>query len=346
MKKIKFIVVAVLIGGSLLGGYFFWQHKHHVISHPPTFQQFKEASICEYCDYGLILEALEYTENEVNILLKQNDIDFIIGAAIHCNGPNYSKIIRQSPISLLTQNLSRVEDSPEGLSLLINLVLEDELNHKVKVDELIERLIYIDPQNSYPYYIKAYYFNKLENAEQCLVYIAKGNKKKNFNSYYKELHDISIKSSIYLGYSEYAAQEYFRSTLIANDNMLLRELSNFLMEEVQGPEYLIECKKMLSKFKRNSISLISEICSFVRYKKVIRKLNDKDEELESLEKEIDRIDMVLNMYNDYVADNFEALSDVSEKRMLGFYNDHFSNSYTYAWQKLMEEYPLTKLDGK
>jgi hypothetical protein len=51
------------------------------VSHPPTFQQMKDASNPESRGGSAIYEALKYNANDVKLLISRRNPDYIIGAA-------------------------------------------------------------------------------------------------------------------------------------------------------------------------------------------------------------------------------------------------------------------------
>lgn len=86
------------------------------VSHPPTFQQMKDASTGESCDDSAIYEALKYTDNDVKRLKKQNNDLYIIGAAYQYDKPK--------ALGFLKQFLPLIENNPIGLSLLLSCALQ------------------------------------------------------------------------------------------------------------------------------------------------------------------------------------------------------------------------------
>ena len=125
------------------------------VSHPPTFEQMKNASDPD------VYEALKYTENDIKKLISQNIPDYIISAAYQYDKPK--------TISFLKDHFALLENRPAGLSLFISCALQEyEKLQNINFEELTEMLIKADPENSYSYYLKAYYFSKMDNSDNLM----------------------------------------------------------------------------------------------------------------------------------------------------------------------------------
>ena len=171
------------------------------VSHPPTFQQMKDASDSDSHISTAVNEALKYTENDINKLISRNIHEYIIGAAYQYDKPK--------TVTFLKDHFALFKYRPAGLSLFLSCALQEyEKLHNINFEELTEMLIKADPKNRYSYYLKAYYFSKMDNSEKCLSYVKEANRKKIFNNYFTELSNISIDTSLFLGYSKVVAQNY------------------------------------------------------------------------------------------------------------------------------------------
>jgi hypothetical protein len=296
------------------------------VSHPPTFQQMKDASNGENCDESAIYEALKYTDNDVNYLKKNNNFIYIIGAAYQFDKPK--------AISFLKQFLPLIENNPIGLSFLISCALqEDDPAKSIDLEHLTEQLINIDPGNSNVYYLKAYFFSKLNNADKCLYYMRKASNISNFNNYYTELSNISIKTSLFLGYSKIAAQSYALG--LQHDIMIYSELSKYLAQNKQAPEFQIECFKMGVTLRKNSKTLLNDLISYAVQLRALKQMKGRENEIKAVEKERKKSLDILETIQ-----VIDEAYDIPEDRQVEYFNDLYSKSETYAIIKLMKEYPL------
>ncbi len=324
MNKCNALAITFLMGLVLFYSAFAFE-----ASHPPTFQQMKEASNHDNDGASLIHESLKYTANDGNRLRKEKNVAYIIGAAYQAE--------RSEAIALLMRHISLVEELPLGLSLLIGVALQvDNAGELVDMDDLTDAFMRIDPRNSYPYYLKAGYYAKLKNAEQCVMYMEKANNKQHFTNYFKELSRISIQTSLFLGYSEFAAQYY--ASGLQHDIMIFNTLSKFLVKDAANPKSLEECRKMGIVLRRNSATLLTELISYGVLKRALKKMKRMDE-LKEVEREKEKFSRILDMAYD-----IHETYDIPEKRLVEYYNDLYAHSETYAILKLSREYPVTELN--
>jgi hypothetical protein len=298
------------------------------VTHPPTFQQIKSGSNEVGCGDSAIYEALKYTDNDVKILKKQNNYKYILGAAYQ-----YDK---EKTIPFLNEYFTLIEKDPAGLSLLISCALQEyEHVQKINFEQLTEKLIYTDPENSYAYYLKAYYFSKIDNAGECLSYMRRANNKKIFNNYFTELSNISIKTSLFLGYSKYVAQYYALG--LQHDIIIFSGLSKYLTQKGRKPEFKMECLKMGMILRKNSKTLLNDFISFAVQLRALKELKGKESEIKSVEQEKDESSKILE-----IAHSIEETYDIPESRQVEYFNDLYSKSETYAIIKLSKEYPVKK----
>ncbi len=169
------------------------------LSHPPTFEQIRQAyKHDDLKQEMLVVQALEYTDDDIETIKKQNNINYIIGASY--------QTYRHQGCELLTEYFSIIQNDPVGLSLLISFALQSDVKPSLSnIGKLTDILIRLEPANSFSYYLKAYYYSKIGKPGLCYNYLQQGNRK-NFNNFFKELSVISINTSLFLGYSKIAAQ--------------------------------------------------------------------------------------------------------------------------------------------
>lgn len=296
------------------------------LSHPPTFHQMKDASKKNGPYDSAIYDALKYTENDVERLIKENNPIYIIGAAYQ-----YDKL---KSISFLKKFFPLIKDNPAGLSLFISCALQKyEQSLNIDFDDLTKRLINIDSENSCGYYFRAYYFAKLNQADECLQYIRKGNSKKTFNNYFAELSNISIKTSLFLGYSEYVAQNYALG--LQDDIMIYSGLSKYLTQKMQKPIFTIECLKMGMILRKNSKTLLNDLLSYAVQLRALKKMKGKENDIKTIEREKNESWKILE-----IAHTIEDTYNIPENRQVEYFNDLYSKSETYAILKLAKEYPV------
>lgn len=296
------------------------------VTHPPTFQQMKDASDAESHNSSAVYEALKYTENDVNLLISQNIPDYIIGAAYQYDKPK--------TISFLKDHFALLKNRPAGLSLFISCALQEYENlQNINFEELTEMLIKADPENSCSYYLKAYYFSKLDNTGKCLSYVKKANRKTIFNNYFTDLSNISIDTSLFLGYSKFVAQNYALG--LQHDIMIFSGLSKYLTHKALRPEFKIECLKMGVILRNNSKTLLNDLLSYAVQLRALKDMKGKESEVRAVEKNKKDSMKVLE-----IAHAIEDEYDISENRQVEYFNDLYSQSETYAILKLIKEFPV------
>ena len=292
------------------------------VSHPPTFQQVKNASDPD------VYEALKYTENDIKKLISQNIPDYIIGAAYQYDKPK--------TVSFLKDHFALLENRPAGLSLFISCALQEYKKlQNINFEELTEMLIKADPENSYSYYLKAYYFSKIDNTDKCLSYVKKANRKRICNNYFTELSNISINTSLFLGYSKFVAQNYALG--LQHDIMIFSGLSKYLTQKALRPEFKIECLKMGVILRKNSKTLLNDMLSYAVQLRALKDMKRKDSEVRAVEEAKKDSMKALE-----IAHAIEDEYDIPEKRQVEYFNDLYSRSETYAILKLEKEYPVNK----
>ena len=305
------------------------------LSHLITLQQLKEALDGEEGDEKTVSEVLRYTEDDIDHLKKQNNINYIIGAAYQLGAA--TKNYKQKFLTLLKQYIHLVEVTPIGLSLLLSRALrEDDLARDLDLEYLTDKLISLDSKNGYPYYFKAYYFSTIKNADKCLLYMAKANSQEIFNNYYTELSNISIMTSLFLGYAKTVAQIHALGQ--QHDIGIFLGLSKYLNGKIKKPECLNESVKMGMALKKSSRTILNDLLSYAVLLQAYAKMKGKEEELRAVEHERDDAFKML-----YTLDTFYEKHDVSEKRIVEYYEDLYSTSETYAVRKLLQEYPVDDL---
>ena len=298
------------------------------VSHPPTFQQMKNASSKEGCGDSAIYEALKYTDNDIKLIKNQHDYRYIIGAAYQ-----YDK---QKTVSFLKEYLPLIENNAVGLSLFISSALQNfEQIQNIDFESYTERLIKIDPENSYTFYIKAYYLSKVNDADKCLFYLREGNRRKIFNNFLIELSNISIKTSLFLGYSKFAAQNYALG--LQHDIGVFSELSKYLTQKTLKPDFKIECLKMGMVLRKNSKNILNDLLSLAVKLRALKEMENKENEIRAIEKERQESWELIE-----TANAIEETYDIPEDRQVEYYNDVYSESETYAILKLLKEFPLEK----
>lgn len=327
-RSVMFGIIMNRLITSILISTFLYMPICHAseVSHPPTFQQMKDASSGESCDDAAVYEALKYTDIDVKHLTSQNDINYIIGAAYQYDKSN--------AISFLNKYLPLIENNPIGLSLFISCALqEDDPAKNIDLEHLTEQLIKIDSGNGYVYYLKAYYYSKLNNADKCLYYMQKANSAGRINNYFTELSNISIKTSLFLGYSKFAAQSYALG--LQHDIMIVSGLSQYLSQMKGATEFQIECMKMGVILRNNSKTLLSDLLSYAVQIRALKEMRGKEYEIKATEKKRKESLRILE-----TANAIDEKYNIPEKRQIQYFDDLYSKSETYAILKLLKEYPV------
>ncbi|XCN72703.1 MAG: hypothetical protein Q3M24_20815 [Candidatus Electrothrix aestuarii] len=307
------------------------------VSHPPTYEQMKEAIKEDESFDTDLYEALQYTSEDIQRLKNTGNIQYIIAAASQLHG--------SERISLLVEHLKDVEKNILGLSLLITTLLhEDEIRKTPSIEGLIQKLKELSPNNGYPYYLRAYYYARKGDTDFCIKYTKQATQYPVFNNYEVELSENSIAGSIFLGYSKLAAQ--IHALVPQNDIFLYYKLAQYILKNSSDNKAdILLCLEMGKILQAASTTVISDYISIAILKKTFEALKTYQEtkgNLSSLNKLKERL-TILTECSKKISTN----SDISETRWVEHYDELYAVSEQSAMKKLIADYPATiALDGK
>jgi len=300
------------------------------ISHPPTFEQMNKSRKDGDSFNMELLEAFQYSSEDIELLKQKGNINYIIAAAYQLDQP--------SAINLLMDYLSEIKKNYLGLSLLISCSLREEtLNTNLPIELLSKRLIKQSPNNSYAYYLMAYYYAKINNFEKCITYTNQATNASFFNNHWAEYSENSISTSMFLGYSKLAAQMH--AIGLQHDVIIYYRLAKYILKSSPDRKNAMLCKKMGTILKKHSTNVLWDYVSIGILKISLEQLKDT----KNIKNELSTIED-LKAHLSILTESLKRIGetyDISEKRWELYYTDLYRQSEHYAIKKLMKEFPLT-----
>lgn len=248
----KFSVIVMIIAFGIGMIYLILGCQRESIPHPPTFQYlfrsksflYEDATEADIAYNQRLSEASDYTPSEIEHLLKQHKLDYLIGVAYQADD--------QTAIQLLTQEISLVKSHNMALTYFIARHLHQEpLRLPDNFEELLNLLIANDSTNSVPYYFAAYYYMRQQDVEQSLHYVTLGNQQKRFQNYFQERARACINSSLFVGYSPILA---YYIALYQIDEMMYLKLAKYLLQASPHEETFNQCRIMGEVIKQQSLT--------------------------------------------------------------------------------------------
>jgi hypothetical protein len=330
MCKIFFLIIAFAIINASIG-------SATEVSHPPTYEQMKEAIKRDDAFGEGLYEALQYSSDDIQRLKKTKNIQYIIAAASQLHG--------SERISLLVEQLKDVEKNILGLSLLITTLLhEDEIRETPSLEGLIQKLKELSPNNGFPYYLQAYYHAQKGDTDSCIRYTKQAAQYPVFNNYDKEISKNSIAASIFLGYPKLAAQ--LHALVQLNDMFLYYKLAQYILENSSdNKSNMLLCLKMGKILQAASTTIIADYISIAILKKsfeALKTYQETKQELSSLYELKESLTILTEC-----STKISKTKDISQKRSEKYYTELYETSEQYAMKNLISEYPATiTLEGK
>lgn len=299
------------------------------ISHPPTYEEIKQ-SYKDGDNFRTDLhEAFKYNSNDIELLKKKKNINHIIAVAY--------QLERSEAVDFLMGYLPEIRANYLGLSLLISCALREEiLNKELPIEELSKELIKQSPNNGYAYFMMAYYHAKTNSFDNCIKFTKKAVDASSFNNHWADYSKNSISGSIFLGYSELAAQMHALG--LQHDIFVYYRLAEYILKNDTNRNKIALCMEMGTILKKNSTTILGDYMSMAIQKKALekqKKYKNTDKELSSIEE--------LKKHLKILTESLSRISethDISEKRWEQYYADLYGKSEHYAIKKLMSEYPV------
>jgi hypothetical protein len=310
------------------------------IPHPPRFEhiiQAKSFFADGYSDqdFAYMLElsqALAYTPQDLAVVLSQEDPTLLIGAVYQMND-------RREALQILARNLPMIWTNPLALSLFISYALQESpVDLTVDIDELLEAFIHLAPENSFPYYLKAYARAKQELPEMCLAAVQQGNAQNTFNNYFQDLSQLSIATSEFLGYSPFAARHHALGQ--QHDIMIYHQLTKFLLAALPEEQTFNHCYLLGQRLKTESSTHIFDLVAIGIQRLALEHSSDTQAQttLHELEQQKQAIhDMLTKFYA--IADT--ETSTISEQRWIQYFDELYAFSEAQAMETLFDEYSST-----
>jgi hypothetical protein len=325
------LLLCVLSGTDVLGD------EPKEIPHPPTFAHIQYAKSLLYHDdytdedfsYTLQLEeALQYTPDEVQKLLQHGDIDYLLGVA-------HTAPYGESP-KFLHQHYGRIQHHKAALSLYLTMtLLQEPAPLPYNIEALLQHFRRIDEQNSFPYYLTAYYFAIRHDIPRCYEWLVKGNALEHFTDYFHELCRASIKTSEFLGYSPFVAR--YRA-LSQHDWFLFGQLTNqIIASAAQHPKILEEGVTLGMRLQTFRSTHMLELAGLSLREKVVERMDlpesSKQETLQQIQVERQTIQDLMEQFYEV-----QERSIIPEQRWVQYFEDMYTHSERMAMNALITEY--------
>jgi hypothetical protein len=304
------------------------------IPHPPRFSdiikgksflndEFSE----EDSEYKYALwQALDYSLADLDKIRGQDNLALWVGGAYQMHNDS-------SALRFLLPKLSEIQTDPAALALFISYQLQTDVPEAPPVEQLIDHLHVIDPENSLPYYFKAYWEMTRNNPEACLASIVQGNSQRVFHSYTKEFSRMSITASEFLGYSPFTAR--YVALGLQPDLLIYPKIYKYLFGTLPTIKTFTACAAFGKQLQQDSITLIFDLVAINIQRRALEKIVTSDTapllgQLQQAKKAIqERLD------------RFEAITEqnpISEKRFVQYFDELYAVSEAQAMETLFKEY--------
>lgn len=217
----------------------------HSFSHPPVFSEAVECyNYNKKCDE--FETSKQYDIKDLNQVFNTNDFRFHLSVGI--------QLSQEDNLLVLWKTAQKFNDQPSVLFAFINAYYtlnlykshDNYLNGKmakaslpgfIDISLIINRLKKIDPDNSLPYYLEAYYL-AIRDKKKAVKSLALAEKKTKFSIYDTEIMNYSILTSEFLGYPRFLSMDVGLSTVVS----------------AVAPPYFVKLAKLAIKFNDGSLS--------------------------------------------------------------------------------------------
>lgn len=332
--SILHIICIIIVGLSMISCS---SIGNNPIPHPPTFANIMQEKSLLYSDdysdedfaYSQRLgEALQYTQGEMQRLLQQDDVDYLIGMTY--------KMSYDDACHILQQEFVRIQHHKIALSLLITmLLLQEPVSFPDNMEDLFQALISLDRHNSFPYYLLASYYAIHDNATRCYEALAHGNTQAGFTDYFHELCRASIKTSEFLGYSPVVARYY---ALSQYDWLIYARLTKYLLaHESDNPDILGQGKILGERLQAFGATFMLELVGTSLQRKVLGRLDTQDPVIQEA---LHRIQVERQVIYDTLEQFYHVVEmyGIPEHRWVQYFEEMYTTSEGKAMRTLIHEY--------